>query len=210
MGTLHRLPQRARTTRATSRLKAPKGQQALPFDRPVSDTPNASAQLIYLRGHRARDRAFQLYERASEIDDDPTRRREAEQMYRCALFLDPELAHAYTNLGNLLFRRGAEAEALEQYEKALALEPEQPEAHYNLGYLALESGHSHEAIGHLRRSIECDGGFADAHFNLATAYEQAGQWSHARGHWERYLELDARGAWAEDAKARLRAPRRLT
>src|SRR5262249_8178178 len=59
--------------------------------------------------------------------------REAEAAYRKAIDLDPDLARAYSNLGNALGaqRRYREAEAASC--KATALEPDLAEAHYNLG-----------------------------------------------------------------------------
>ena len=52
----------------------------------------------------------------------------------------PWLAIAYTNLGNICFRRGDEPQAEKLYKKALLIDPTQPEAQYNLGYVMLERG----------------------------------------------------------------------
>src|SRR5262249_9803944 len=66
--------------------------------------------------------AYDLYFKASHLDEDPTTMDEAERLYRRALELDPWLAIAYTNLGNICFRRNNEDEAEELYKKALRLD----------------------------------------------------------------------------------------
>jgi Flp pilus assembly protein TadD len=60
--------------------------------------------------------------RASTLDEDPTTFDEAETLYKKAIDLDPQLAIAYTNLGNIRFRRGDEpgAEALSDKARARA------------------------------------------------------------------------------------------
>jgi len=147
--------------------------------------------------------AYDLYTRASALDEDPATFDEAEALYVRALQLDPELAIAYTNLGNIRFRRGDETGAEELYRRALALDDRQPEAHYNLGYVMLERGHAKEAAHYFDRALERDPRFSDAHFNLAMALEQLGDSTRARDHWKRYLELEPSGTWADIARQHL-------
>jgi tetratricopeptide (TPR) repeat protein len=147
--------------------------------------------------------AYDLYVRASQLDEDPTTIDEAEQLYQRALALDPWLAIAHTNLGNIRFRRGDEAAAEELYRKALTLDGAQPEAQYNLGYVMLERGQAEEAVNFFRGAIASDPQFADAYFNLAMAYEQAGEPAKARPCWRKYLEIEPTGTWAEIARKHL-------
>ena len=147
--------------------------------------------------------AYDLYVRASQLDEDPDTLDEAEALYLRALELDPWLAIAYTNLGNIRFRRGDEEAAEKLYKKALTLDGVQPEAQYNLGYVMLERGHPGEAVDFFKGAIASDPQFADAYFNLAMAYEQAGDPAHARPCWRRYLEIEPTGTWAEIAKKHL-------
>ncbi|MEO8876564.1 MAG: tetratricopeptide repeat protein, partial [Polyangiaceae bacterium] len=126
--------------------------------------------------------AYELYTRASALDEDPATFDEAEALYVRALQLDPELAIAYTNLGNIRFRRGDETGAEELYRRALSLDDRQPEAHYNLGYVMLERGHAKDAAHYFDRALERDPRFSDAHFNLAMALEQLGDSTRARTH----------------------------
>lgn len=147
--------------------------------------------------------AYDLYVRGSQLDEDPATLDEAEKLYLRALELDPWLAIAHTNLGNIRFRRGEEEEAEELYRKALTLDATQPEAQYNLGYVMLERGQPDEAVAFFRGAIASDPQFADAYFNLAMAFEQIGDVAKARPCWRRYLEIEPTGTWAEIARKHL-------
>jgi tetratricopeptide (TPR) repeat protein len=153
-------------------------------------------------GLRARS-AYDLYMRASTLDEDPATFDEAEGLYKKATELDPQLAIAYTNLGNIRFRRGDEMGAEQLYRKALEIDERQPEAHYNLGYVMLERGYASRAVTYFEAAIKADPRFADAHFNLAMAYEALGDKARARGHWKKYLELEPTGTWADIARDHL-------
>ncbi len=147
--------------------------------------------------------AYELYLQASQLDENPATMDEAERLYRRALQVDPYLAIAYTNLGNICFRRADEHQAEIFYHKALEIDAHQPEAQYNLGYLILEQGQPDIAVGCFRGAIKSDPLFADAYFNLAMAYEQLGDASKARPCWRKYLDLEPTGTWAEIAKKHL-------
>lgn len=147
-----------------------------------------------------RQRAYELYLEGCRLDEDDATFERAERCYRQAIELDPSLANALTNLGNLRFRQGDANGAARFYERALAIDAEQPEALYNLGFLAFERGDTKSAASLFERAIVHDPGFADAHFNLAMAYEELGRSRDARPHWRTYLDLDPSGSWAEIAR----------
>lgn len=147
--------------------------------------------------------AYEAYLEGCRLDEDEATFDRAEAAYRKAIALDPSLANALTNLGNLRFRRGDAVEAKHLYERALAIDPEQPEAWYNLGFLAFEHGEMMEAAHLFNRAIGSDPSFADAHFNLAMTLEELGRTREARMHWQAYLELEPTGPWAEIAKKHL-------
>lgn len=147
--------------------------------------------------------AYELYTRASELDDNPRTMPEAERLYEQAISLDPHLSIAYTNLGNIRFRQGDEAGAERLYRRAIEVDDLQPEAHYNLGYVMLERGQARLAADHFERALARDPRFADAHFNLAMAYEQLAERGHAGVHWRRYLEIEPKGTWADIARKHL-------
>jgi tetratricopeptide (TPR) repeat protein len=161
-----------------------------------------------LRPRAANDRtrmAYELYLRASKLDESPETMDEAEQLYRDALQHDPGLAIVYTNLGNVRFRRGDEEQAEGLYQTALLLERTQPEAQYNLGYMKLHRGEPADAIPYFLGALESDAQFADAYFNLAMAYEQCAEPAQARRCWERYLEIEPDGTWADVARQHIEA-----
>ncbi len=133
-------------------------------------------------------------------EDDPARAAEA---YRRAVELDPALAAAHCNLGNLAHREGRRGEAREHWQRALALDPEQPEARFNLGNLLDELGEPAQAVQEWTRVVAFCPEFADAHFNLGTALARDGDVAAARLHLARYLALDESGEWAAKARALL-------
>ncbi|HEY4122850.1 MAG TPA: tetratricopeptide repeat protein [Byssovorax sp.] len=178
------------------------GQMVLDFD--VKQLRDDVVRVLrpFVGRERART-AYDLYVRASQLDEDPQTMGEAETLYRRALELDPWLAIAYTNLGNICFRRNDEREAEVLYRRALELDQVQPEAQYNLGYVMLERGDAADAIAFFRGAISSDPRFADAYFNLAMAYEQVGDVQQARPCWRKYLEIEPTGTWADIARKHL-------
>jgi tetratricopeptide (TPR) repeat protein len=148
--------------------------------------------------------AYDLYIEATGLDEDPATYEKAEALYSRAIRLDPTLAIAYTNLGNIRFRRGDEPGAEELYRRAIQVDPDQPEAHYNLGYVMLERGEATQATAFFERALIGDPRFADAHFNLAMAWEQLGERARARPHWKRYLEIEPVGTWSDVAREHLK------
>jgi tetratricopeptide (TPR) repeat protein len=178
------------------------GQMVLDFQ--VNELRDDVVRMLRPDTEKTRARtAYDLYSKASALDEDPACFDEAEKLYRRAIELDPQLAIAYTNLGNIRFRRGDEKGAEEMYRRALEIDDRQPEAHYNLGYVLLERGDARRSVPYFQRALDADPRFADAHFNLAMAFEQIAERAKARPHWKRYLEIEPTGTWAEIAKQHL-------
>jgi Flp pilus assembly protein TadD len=183
-------------------FEAVSGQMVLDFQ--VNALRDDVVRMLHPDTEKTRARtAYDLYSKASGIDEDPACFDEAEALYRRAIELDPHLAIAYTNLGNIRFRRADEKGAEELYRRALEIDDRQPEAHYNLGYVLLERGDARRSVPCFQRALDADPRFADAHFNLAMAFEQIGERAKARPHWKRYLEIEPSGTWAEIAKQHL-------
>jgi tetratricopeptide (TPR) repeat protein len=124
----------------------------------------------------------------------------AEHLFRQAIDLEPNMAAALTNLGNLMYRQGEMAEARRFYERALEHDPSQPEARYNLANVLEDVGELELAIAELRRVCAMSPEFADAHYNLGIMLAQVGGSQQARSHLERYLELDGASDWAGHAR----------
>jgi tetratricopeptide (TPR) repeat protein len=187
---------------ADGSFEAVTGQLVLDFR--VGDLQNDVVRVLRPDVGEARTRgAYELYTKASALDDDPQTMPEAERLYEQAIALDPHLAIAYTNLGNIRFRRGDEDGAERLYRRAIEVDDRQPEAHYNLGYVMLERGHPRVAADHFECALSRDPRFADAHFNLAMAYEQIAERELARVHWRKYLEIEPKGTWADVARKHL-------
>jgi Tfp pilus assembly protein PilF len=178
------------------------GQMLLDFD--VRSLRDDVVRVLRPSAGRERARtAYELYLRASQLDEDPPTMDEAERLYRQAISLDPWLAIAYTNLGNIRFRRQDPEGAEALYRKALEIDARQPEAQYNLGYVTLERGDPEGSIPLFLGAIQADPKFADAYFNLAMAYEQVGESQKARPFWKNYIQLEPSGTWTEIAKRHL-------
>lgn len=178
------------------------GQFVLDFE--VREIRETVVRELQIPDHKKNRRAaIQLYLEGCRLDEDGATDEEAERCYREALELDPKLASAMTNLGNLLHRRGELVEAEALYRQALELDPAQPEGFYNLGYLYAEQGEFQDACRHFRACLKIDDGFADAHFHLASALEERGRVRLAAKHWRAFLRLNPMSEWASLARQRL-------
>jgi tetratricopeptide (TPR) repeat protein len=127
----------------------------------------------------------------------------AEHLFRQAVDLEPNMAAALTNLGNLVYRQGEHDEARRLYERALDHDPLQAEARYNLANALADAGETELAIAELRRVCSACPEFADAHYNLGLMLASVGGAAQAKKHLERYLELDAGSDWADHARSYL-------
>ena len=159
-----------------------------------------------LRPSAGRERArtaYELYLRASQLDEDPMTMDEAEQLY---------LARSSSIHGSRLPTRtsatsasAAETPKLRRRStgRRWTIDRSQPEAQYNLGYVMLERGQPEVASRSSTARSESTPRFADAYFNLAMAYEQVGEASKARPFWRSYIALEPTGTWTEIAKRHL-------
>ena len=133
--------------------------------------------------------AYTCFLRGCSLDEAAGGESQALEAYQRAVELDPSLAAAHTNMGNLHYRLGNRSAALHSYETAIALDPDQPEALYNLGNIYEEEGDLDMAIAEYRRALRSLPDFSDAHFNLALALEEVGGHRQASSHWQRFLDL---------------------
>jgi tetratricopeptide (TPR) repeat protein len=117
---------------------------------------------------------------------------DAEEAYRHALELNPDLVDALVNLGRLVQSAGRLHEAEDLYRRARTVQPELALAAFNLGTVLDEQHRAQEAIDAYVVAVDLDPGFADAHFNLAGLYERDGNAVAAFRHLRRYRELTGR------------------
>ncbi len=177
------------------------GQLVLDFD--VRALRDDVVRVLRPKVSPRQQEAWTHYLEGLRLDEDETSRPRAERAYRRAIELDPRLAVALTNLGNLRLVSDDPTEAEELYRRAMEADPKLAEAPYNLAYLLVERGDRSEAIGLFSTAIALRPEFAEAHFNLAMALTELGDPVRARPHWERYLALDPKGPWALVARQRL-------
>lgn len=117
------------------------------------------------------DRAERLYREAVDVDDGGRpyahynlglvrqttgRPTEAEEQYRLALAIDPNLASASYNLAILRTQAGAFDEAVELYQRVVTLAPDDAAAHLNLGLLLAQLGRTDEALRELSTAADLD------------------------------------------------------
>ena len=79
---------------------------------------------------------------------------QAADCFQTAIGCDPNLAPAYSNLGNLYFEQGDFDSAEAAYRRALEADPEYAAAHHNLGVLYKRQGRIDESIKHLKRAAK--------------------------------------------------------
>ncbi|MFQ5828779.1 MAG: tetratricopeptide repeat protein [Candidatus Methylomirabilia bacterium] len=130
------------------------------------------------------------FDRASELEEDPTCWDEAVEAYARVVAFDPTYVAAWNNLGLLQHRTGRYEAAGECYRKALEADSGCFQAPYNLGSLYEDLGDLPQAVDWYRRALALNPDYADAHFNLAGALARSGRGDEALRHWRRYLELD--------------------
>jgi tetratricopeptide (TPR) repeat protein len=117
--------------------------------------------------------------------------------YRDAITLDPILAPAMVNLGNLHYALDQFAEAQALYVHAVLVDPACFEAHFNLGNVHHDLGRFEQAMLCYEEALRLSPDFPDAHFYLAVALEKMGRSEEARAHWLTYRALAPDGEWAE-------------
>lgn len=186
-----------------ARFDATTGQLVFDFD--VRALRDDVVRVLRPRVSQRQQEAWRWYLEGLRLDEDETARGRAEEAYRKAIALDPNLATALTNLGNLRLTDDDTAEAEALYRRAMAADPALAEAPYNLAYLLVERGEREAAVALFERAITLRPDFAEAHYNLAMALTEMGDSARARPHWRRYLELDPTGPWSTLARQRLGA-----
>lgn len=104
----------------------------------------------------------------------------AEQAYRKALELDPELVEAWVNLGGVLMLKWDFRGSLEAVREALKRKEDLVLAHYNAGQAHLYLGDAEGVVRSNRRVVELDPNHAAGHYFLAVGLLAAGSVDAAR------------------------------
>lgn len=125
--------------------------------------------------------------------------REAQEEFRLALSLSPDLVEAREGAALCALELGDLAAAEELLRSAAALAPDRAETKNLLGILAARKGQKEQAITHYKAAATARKDFAPAYFNLALVSEGAAQ----KEALKRFLALSPNGYWANQAQAML-------
>ena len=102
----------------------------------------------------------------------------------------PASAEAQSNLGRVLYRKGALAESIDHLQRAMALNPAVPDIHNTLG-LALEAtGRQDDALREFEVAVRLKPDFAYAHLCIAQALLKQGRREDALPHLKEAVRLD--------------------
>jgi len=166
----------------------------LTFDFLVADLATQVAPLAHQharrRGHEAPADAGSWFDLALELE--AAAPAEAEEAYRRALQINPDLPEGLINLGRLLQSQMRLHEAEDLYRRARTAQPDLAIAAFNLGTVLDEQRRPQEALEAYVAAVELDPSLADAHYNLSGVYEQIGNTVAAFRHMRRYRELTGR------------------
>lgn len=118
----------------------------------------------------------------------------AEEAYRKALDLDPEMVQAWVNLGGTLLSRWDFEGSKKANNEALARDGESLLAHYNMGQACLYLGEAEEVVMCNRRVTEIDPDHPAGHYFLAVGLLATDQAEAARKHLAIAMRLGHRPA----------------
>ncbi|MBI3837412.1 MAG: tetratricopeptide repeat protein [Planctomycetia bacterium] len=122
------------------------------------------------------------YHRAGQL-------RQAEQLYRQILALNPRDAAALHLLGLVAHQAGRHEAAIELISRATSIDGAQPDYHCNLGEAFRVSGRIAEARACYERALELDPALGPAHYNLGLLLHKTGDWTEAQRHYEQSTRL---------------------
>jgi tetratricopeptide (TPR) repeat protein len=124
---------------------------------------------------------------------------DAEAAYREAVAIDPTLAAAYNNLGNVLQDQRRYEEAIAAFRTAARLRPDLGEVHFNLGNCYQRQGHTAEAIAAYRDAVTLQPTLAVAHHALGLLLQSEKEFAAAAECHRRTIALEPTNADAHVA-----------
>ena len=113
----------------------------------------------------------------------------AENAYRKALEIDPELVEAWVNLGGTLLLKWDFKGSLEANQEAIRRRDDVLLAHFNLGHACLDLEDAEGWVRSNQKVIELDPGHAKGHYFLAVGLLATGRTAEARGELSRAVAL---------------------
>ncbi|MEG5135739.1 MULTISPECIES: tetratricopeptide repeat protein [unclassified Microcoleus] len=122
----------------------------------------------------------------------------ATECYLRAIGLNPNLAIAYHNLGEMLVREKRWDEAIANYRQAIAINPESFESYHSLGQTWAERGEGDRAIACYRKSVEINPNYARAYLSLGNVFVQKREFDVAIQCYRQTLAINDNSYWAHN------------
>jgi protein O-GlcNAc transferase len=113
----------------------------------------------------------------------------AAELLKRAVTLQPDIAEAHNDLGNVLGAQGKFVQAVACFERAAALKPDYADAHYNRGLALGNLGRFGDAAGSFQRVLALNPQSALAHAALAATLRELGRRAEAVAHYRRAAAL---------------------
>ncbi len=146
----------------------------------------------------------EMFQRAVQLEEDPSKVAQAVAVYDEILEIRPQHAPTLINLGTIHYNQREYEQAEQMYRRATEADSEYALAFFDLGNVLDEMQRLDEATTAYQRAVQLVPQYADAHYNLALSYERQGQRRRALRHWLTYVRLDPVGPWASHAQAQAR------
>jgi Flp pilus assembly protein TadD len=115
--------------------------------------------------------------------------REAEDMYRDWLAVDPNNAEACNDLGNVLCDAGRAEESIEFYQRAISINPGYLPAYNNLGTALRDRGRVEDAIAHYHTALAISQSVPEVYNNLGVALTELGRIEKALEAYRRAIDM---------------------
>ncbi|MCB9595883.1 MAG: zinc-ribbon domain-containing protein [Sandaracinaceae bacterium] len=126
----------------------------------------------------------------AELALDPPLQSAAEDHFRTAIQVAPQMFEAYLALAELFLETERGADTGLVLEQAVSRVPETAEMRYQLGQFELRRNRHAEAIRELRRALALDDSLPPALFALGVAQRRSGQLTQAAASFDRLAEID--------------------
>lgn len=118
------------------------------------------------------------------------------ECYSRAIKLNPKLATAYHNLGEMLVGEKRWDEAIANYRQAIAINPNFFESYHSLGKTWAERGELDRAIACYRKSLDINPNYARAYLSLGNIFMQKREFDAAIKCYRQTLEFNDNSYWA--------------
>ena len=118
----------------------------------------------------------------------------AEQAFRKASELKPEMKYAHFFLGNIHLRGERFTEAAEEYEKETALAPDNDRVWFQLGQAYARAGEDDKALAALEKSSGIDPSKSDSYMEMAAIHEKRKDRTKADEAYQKVIALDPKNA----------------